>query len=389
MAGKWRSWAALAGVAAGIFSLVLWGSPQVADSYDLRTWHCAYRAFAAGENPYDARALFRCQAALGNTIPGAPAVYYGPWFFILFAPVMRWPYPVAGALLFTAQLFCALLTARIVWRLAGGAKERFGVAITAALLFYPNLQTLAWQQMGLLFTLSASAFLWLERRGRDAAAGAVLWPLTLKPHLFLVLIPAAAYWVCRERRWKIPLALAAAVLATAGVAEWYSPGLTGHYLDTIRQPPLEFQSPTLAGLLRTLLQTGAGGPPAWPVWAVPLAGMAGVAAWLAWRRPRVEWLETSWVLLPLALILAPYGHPHDYALLAVPVLYVLARAFGDRGSARARRVAAGTLFGLQAASFAADALWLDSGWQFFWFPPAVLGAAWLSLRTLGEAGRDE
>jgi hypothetical protein len=179
------------------------------------------------------------------------------------------------------------------------------------------------------------------------------------------------------------------VLAAALGAEAHSPGLFGQYAAKIRQPPFEFLSPTLTGLLRTGLWTGQGIPPAWPVWVVPLGGIAGLTAWLAWRRPRVEWMEMSWALLPLTLMLAPYAHPHDHALLLIPAVGCLARAFGETETARSRRAAVGLVFGLQAAGFLADALWLDAGWQFFWFPPAMMVAFWLCRRIVREeAGRD-
>jgi hypothetical protein len=220
-----------------------------------------------------------------------------------------------------------------------------------------------------LLLAGVTGFLWFHRRNQAFAAGAALALASVKPLVLALLWVALALWVFSGRRWRVLSGGLIAVGLASVVAVMIDPQVFEQYLALYRlQPPTEWASPTMGGLLR-LPSVLLGRDQYWLQY-VPLA--AGVIWLLAyWRRHRSDW---DWrvelpLLVAVSLATMPYGWDYDGILALVPVIAVAAALHRALPTARIRVVA--IYVGINAAALALNLLHTGAFW-FFWLAPALL-----------------
>ena len=287
-------------------------------------WYAGHLV-ATGRSPYDTAAWadassFGPQAALvaRNCADAASAScrwIYVPWLAWLYAPFGLLD-PAVGMLAISAVLLVASATGVVlIGREAGLRGPQAMVFGLCAALCAPYVWNTFLGHFGALELIGAalaSAALRARRAGALVAGGVLL---SLKPHLFLVLIPAAAAWLATRRTWRV-LAIAGAslgLLALVGIAS-----------DARFVAALGAAGEKASGLvLPTTWSLAARTPPSFVVVALALVAVAALAAWIV-VRSRPAPLAFVGVSMALSLVVAPYLHLYDHVVLLPAVAAAIA-----------------------------------------------------------------
>lgn len=282
----------------------------------------AGRLNAAGQNPYDAHDLFVIERAVSTGLTDAIMMWNPPWTLAIAMPFGLLPAALSHCLWIALQMALLLIAVDRLWRLYDGPVQLRWLAWIVALGFAPSFFVLRMGQIGPLILLGVVGFLYFERRGQGAWAGACLALATVKPHLVLLLGGAVILWVIQRRRWSVLAGGTATLLAATAVALAANPEVVRQYLDAMSHRPPEMLSPTLGTLLRLTF-----GVEHFRLQFVPMAlGLVWLP--LYWLRHRRHWVWTARapVLLLAGFLTASYGAwPFDFVVLLVPVLQVLTR----------------------------------------------------------------
>lgn len=323
-------------VALAILLLVALAIVTVRDA-DLSDFRCLYEAgrlVRLGEDPYD-RATWAAAVASdpARLPPCNEAFVYPLWTAVLFSGASLVPVRVAVAVWEVATLLFLAASAGLLaraWRAPGLARP----LLALVLLSQPAFSLVANAQLGGLVLLALAALsLALARRHATGASGAWLL-LLVKPHVTIAPLVGA---LAASRRFAALAATgAAAVLAATLIVRPSWPVELAREIVAQRRlgdPGLD----TLWGLAAALDLPG---------FAAPVAAAAAAATvWLALPRRRLDPRELLAALIPVSLVITPYGRAHDQVALAVAwgAALVAAEAAGAR---RARIVTATALVAL-------------------------------------------
>ena len=298
---------------------IVWSSPAVGDWYQF--WWAGH-VVATGGSPYDPNVW--AQAAQGPEFVGgainimrascAPIQpheclwLYPPWAALLFAPFGALPAETGIALLRVTLLVTGGIAIVMLVR-ETGLRPAMPLAAAVALTSQPLLLATRTGHFDALLIIGAL----LLRRGLDGStrwlvAGVLL--LSLKPHLVLALGVVTVMLLVRRGRAR-QLATAAAIVgmvAAVSTVLYPLPGLSALLAESADKT--EYGSPTT-----WLLARGLGGA-AWPLLAIVLVAISAAAAAVA-SRATTGRRDGALVAagLGLSLVIAPYEHVHDHALL--------------------------------------------------------------------------
>lgn len=173
-------------------------------------------------------------------------------------------------------------------------------------------------------------------RGQDTLAGAFLALATIKVHVLYLFLLVVAWWVVRERRWRVVLGAVLAMALWIGALLLIAPHSLADYAQAVAQnPPTQWRTATLGGALRSVF----GPEHTWLQFLPAALTVVLTGAWLLWRRPAISWPRD---LAPVLLISAPaaiYGWSFDHTVLLVVFLLLLAWAVAGWREARGHVVA--------------------------------------------------
>jgi hypothetical protein len=362
------------------------------DSGDFIEYWAAARLLVAGENPYDAVRLQQ----LENEATGRDdlvMMWNPPWTPVPFLPILLLPLGAATLAWLCLNLLLLVASATLLWkRLAPERVQRhLWAAWVAALLFMPALFTVRAGQISILLLFSVAGFFYFAERRQDTLAGAFLTLATIKLHVLYLFLFLVAWWVVRERRWRVVLGAALAMALWVGALLLIAPhSLAEYWQATTQNPPTQqWQTATLGGALRSLL-----GPEHTWLQFLP-AALTGLLAvvWLLWRRPAVTWPHD---LAPVLLISAPtavYGWSFDDTVLLVVFLLVVGWALAGWQAARGPAIAVLAGLVLMEALLAWQNQSAVNDVYLLWFPFALGGlylyAKWQLASRDRPPGREE
>jgi hypothetical protein len=288
---------------------------QVPFRNDFAAYWPVGRLLWQGQNPYDPIAIEALQVSVGDYLGGDSVVRYPPWALALLLPASLLPYAAAWYGWIVAQAALVGISSVWLWMMLGGTRAFLPLLIGYA--FPPSLFVALGGQIDGVVLLLVTAFLWAVLTGRDIPAGVCLGLLTVKPHLFLPLGLVALLWSWRERRWQVPVAAIAAILAAAAMVLSLRPEIFVDYSALLRTPGTSWQRPVALGTGLSLL---LGGRAPWLQWLPAL--LLGPATFVAWMRAgeRFDWKRDFGSLLVLGLLAAPYLLVHDLVLLLPALL---------------------------------------------------------------------
>lgn len=347
---------------------------------DLIQYWSAAHLYLTDRNPYDPVTLFSMQQS-AISLPHVIRMWNPPFIFPFIAWLAFIPFKVA-VVVWLLLSCCAyalsyfLLTGTsIVSRrplLAGTSKTPEAVFL---LTFYPVINTLSWGQLSCLLLLGLALFMYFMENSSlkgQVFAGLALSITLLKPHLLFLPYLFLLFYAARSGRLVVLISFVGFSILSAIVVSEAHPAIWNHYLAALGSPPIYFKTPTLGSLLQGGLNLHH-----------PLIRFAptvlGVATFMivAIFKPRfIRDLRLLFCLIPLSLILSPYGWGYDQTLLLPTALWILRTSSEQTGS----KVA----FLLVLLNFVAFIIPAQQGQHYLiWYPLAIL---WLALHTYRQSG---
>jgi hypothetical protein len=325
------------------------------------------------------------QASVGQPPGETTMMWNPPWVPVLLSPILGLPFEVAAFTWFVCNLALLWIIALFTPR-ALGYRGLSPWVYAAGMCFVPFIDCLKWGQLSLIHTVGFVLFLYFTRLQRFCLAGVVTALLLGKPHLFLLFIIPGLLWFVALAKYHRRAFIAGAVTAvTALIAATlvYCPDALIWWLEALHHPTTEhgvitireWQTATLASLVRTVIGASTGRIPDWPLWAFPLIGLAITSAYFMKRSSRIVWSDTAPALLCISCLCAGYGWFYDQSVLIVTQFSLLCRALGE-GNLTARYVTFAGLATMQLAIIAINLLTVSAQLYYVWLPLALLGLLW-------------
>jgi hypothetical membrane protein len=261
----------------------------------------------------------------------------------------------------------------------------------ATAIFYPLTECLRWGQLSIALTFAFTLFLWCVRRRHFFSAGLNLVLLSVKPHLFFLLVVPGLLWLMQleqgERRSLLVGVISGAGLVLVGITflwpeavQWWLASL-GHSPTAPGATPMEkWLTATASSWIRLVLQYFTGTMYRWPMWLVSVLTLGATAWYFFLKRPTVRWEIVAPPVMCLSLLCGSYGWLYDQTLLLVVNLRVFSQVLEWRQpSARRRGMALLILVNLLVWGVAA--LPHSKQHYFAWVPLAFLALWWWSERV--------
>ncbi|MBL0170961.1 MAG: DUF2029 domain-containing protein [Gemmatimonadaceae bacterium] len=386
-------------ISAVIFAALVSRTPRQHGDWgtqDFIEYWAANQVVAAHGNPYDAVQMLAVEQASGRTDSIPFMMWNPPWLLVLMQRVLRLPFPSAAAAWIGVNII--MNTVACVLIVSGYRRSRLSApdivpAVLASLLSVPMVMTIQLGQVSLLLLLAVALLYWAMRARRDLIAGLALAMLSVKPHLFLLVVVLVAIEVVRARRWRLVVGAVAGISALLIAVLLRASSLMSNWTHGLSEPPAgapaasTWRTPNLPNVIRELLAQWTGHGPSWPLTVIPLVAAVLCAIWL-WRRPHAHALDE---LLPsvlcLSVIAAPFGWTFDHVVLAVPQIIILVRAFAEVNSVARRWMLIGAVTTCHLGLVVQSQTTGTDYFGFWWFPPAVLGIWVFSSRFISLAAR--
>ena len=241
--------------------------------------------------------------------------FYPPTFLMMIAPLGLLPNIAAFLVFFAISLAGYALMGRFAWGGWNGALYLIALPTTLFAVFHG-------QNSLLLCALFGGALVALQSR-RFVLAGILIGCLTVKPQLG-ILIPfallAGRYWTVFAVASLTTIVLVLASWSLFGTAAWIAfLDQTVFARDLVGQEALPFELHVT--LFTALQQIGVSSAVAIGVQAALTIFLIGLVAWV-WRQELAFELKAV-ILSSAALLATPYLLSYDFALLAVPFIFLL------------------------------------------------------------------
>jgi hypothetical protein len=293
---------------------------------DFRAFYCAGSVIAHGANPYLNEPLRACEVAAGP--PAEPSGMRSvtlpaplpPYALLLFVPLSALPFAWAAAffelLIVAAMTAATVLYARVTAVPALWLYLAFA-AITACVTYFVG------QPVPFVLLAFAGAALALRQQRWNIAAACML-VTTIEPHLAL---PAIAALLIAMPRTRIPLAVGACLLASAGIAAVGSRAAVMYVGQVIPAHALANAYEWQYSLTSVLTSFGFAAVPAVHIGELMYALMLVAGVVVALRLWRASGDAAALVIVPPAFAVFGGVHVHSQQLIvALPaMLYVFAR----------------------------------------------------------------
>lgn len=358
----WRVFAAFCIVAAGFcfVAAILAFSLRNTNpgGWDFIEYWAAEQQLIHGANPYDPAAILRIEQASGFD-KARPEFWYSPPAALFMALPLGLLSAKTGLILWVIVLFaCLSVSLRLLWRLNGSPDT---LLFLLGYLFAPVLICLQAGQISIFFLLCLVLFLYF-RESWPFAAGAVLLPCTLKPHLFLPFAIALLLWVVSRKAFRVLAGFLFSLVAGSALTFCFDPHIWSQYSQMMRTEGMLYEFvPTLSEMLRLLIDRNA-------VWLQFLPVGAGCiwAIWYFWtRRSKWDWMDHGLVVILVSGLCRPYGWFFDESILLPAVLTGVIRARESGRSLLPIGIVAGAalLEVIGSAKIASQAyLWTSPAW---------------------------
>jgi hypothetical protein len=346
---------------------------------DFVQYWAAGRLNLSGGNPYDGAQLYALQRSVGWEEAAPLMMWNPPWMLALAMPLSLLPYTAARALWLLGGFAIIILCADVCWRLYGGVERRRWVAWLVALFFTPTMMALKLGQISPLVLLGVVGFLYATTHERWMLAGISAALIAVKPQLLYLLWPVLLLWALQMRNWRLPVALAATLLVSTGVALAANPLVVKHYLHlNLNETPFIWATPTLGSLLRYLL----GDEKHWLQFIPAVLGCVWLIQYWQRNQSAWRWTEQMPLVLLVSLVTMPFGWTYDGVIL-IPAA-VQATVWLARGQRRLHSAigAIAHIILVACALAVYGAGWTD--FANFWLAPALL-AMYLVIRRVAMA----
>ncbi len=281
--------------------------------------------FQDGISPYSKEAAQYTQERIygRTTLPGEDEnrLVYPFYSIVLHGPFAFLDHAVGRAIYMTwlqIALFAGvIMTLDLVrWR---PRRWMLAAVLVWSLLYYPEARGIILGQFALFGFFSLACTLFLLKRERDTAAGAILVLATIKPTLIWLVLPFLLMWAVFRRRWRFLLGfgctLATLIVGTllilpTWISEWLNRILM-YTAYTVGQSPVWLLCHDLVPQLGT---TGE----------LAVAGLLFLGMLIAWR---LAFLKSEWfywslgITLVVSNLIVPRSATTNYVLMLIPTLW--------------------------------------------------------------------
>ncbi len=315
----------------GLVTIYAFSMPLV----DFIEYWTAAHLLLVHQNPYSLPAMFHAQQLLGWKEPVPLMFLSPPWALPFILPLaFAKSYALAWLVWVTAMVCAVALSSWILMELyfdnvrLPEISDAWFYRCLFAFTFYPVLLCLKFAQTAPLLLLGVAGFLFFESKRRPVLAGALLCLTLIKPQLLYLVWLAVFLRSCQQRRWKVLVSSALAIILLTAFALRLDPRAWRHYWELARSPYAEVFLSGTVGFVRSALGSRN---TYWLQFVPPVFGLAWFAVY--WRKHRGNWNWTARMpaLVTACLLTTPYGWLSDQTLLAVPIIAVAAIAAKEQG----------------------------------------------------------
>jgi hypothetical protein len=286
---------------------------------DFVQYWLASTALLTRVDPYDPAAWVALHRAFGapgyEVVPGL-AFLYPLMTAALTLPFAFFPLAIAAPLWFVCQTTAACIALVSLGRRIFGAGARAHIASLLAMvaLMQPGYILAGGGNIARFLPSILAGSLALLLAGRPLAAGIVLGFGVVKPHLFLLYVPALLLFVAPRDRARLlaGLVVAPAVSLAASVA--LRPDWVAEWTTEVGHVNGVFGLTTLWGITQ--------GDPAWIPWTIALLSCGALVVWRRVRRPPLA--VAAGAAAALSVFVAPYAGGIDLGMLVPTVAAYLA-----------------------------------------------------------------
>jgi hypothetical protein len=290
---------------------------------DFLEYWAAARLDVAGENPYSPAALLALERQAGLNSDKPLMMWNPPWSLPFIVPFGLLSLGTARALVFVFTFLIVFGCADWLWRFYGGAPQRRWIAWGLTCSFAPAMVCVASGQIAPLVLLGLALFLYWKERALHFPAGAAILLISFKPHLLYLLWVLLAWWIIRNRCWKLALGAFGAIGGSTCIAAAINTVPVTHYWAAwSSNSPLALYAPPLGGLLRV----GFGWQRHWLQFVPAIMALAWCAWWYR-KGPALTGRGDLPLLLLVSVCTSPYGWLFDQVVL-LPALLKRAAEFG-------------------------------------------------------------
>ncbi|MDA8113870.1 MAG: glycosyltransferase family 87 protein [Acidithiobacillus sp.] len=295
---------------------------EVAGRDYIQYW-AAGKQLIHGADPYEAKAIFRLEKSAGLTRL-QPEISFSPPLILPFVLLFGLFSAKTGLTVLFAVLLAAIsISMWILWQIQGSPNT---LLFLLGFLFAPLIVCLQAGQISILLLFGIMLFLYFVE-SRSWLAGIALFPLTLKPHLFLPFAVALLLWVFSRRAYGL-LAGFFSVLGVGLVLTFLvDPHAWAQYRHMMEmQGALSQPLPTLSQILQRSINRDA-------LW-LQFVPEVVACAWAVWyfrkHQSQWKWMDQGLLLLLVSSVCRPYGWFFDESVLLPAVLtgVLLARQTG-------------------------------------------------------------
>jgi hypothetical protein len=300
-----------------------------------------------------------------------------PWGLAIAMPVGALPINLAQVLWVYGQAAFILLSSVVLWRLNGGRSDRWWVPVVLAAASGPVWwQTVGGQYAGVLL-VGLVGYLAAHRANRPVLAGAFAALTALKPHLFALFAIGLLIDAVRTSHGRRVVLGGLATLAGGAIAATLAnPLVWGQYLAAVTGPGSDLApgltdwfNPTLQAWVRHAIP----GRPFWVQCVPAVVGSVGFTVyWWKHGGPDRWPAALPWVV-PIGLLIAPYGSwPCDLTLLLVPLIG-LAERLDERNWVLSRRRLLGAIYAGANLGMVVMILGKPKLEYYVWVAPVLIG----------------
>ncbi len=284
---------------------------------DFVAYWAGFHLVQEGRNPYDLEEFrsFKHETGYDRTQETDYVFWYVPWFLILFAPFLAWPFPISAALWLICNLCFPMILSFLSWKVfRPDERQSMTVLFLSGMILAPFIFLLRMGQISFWIVLGVIGTVLCLEKKRDFWAGWFLILTTIKPQTIFLFYLLLGIWAIQNKRFRVLTTFIGIFLALQISVLMLWPALYSHWITTC-QNPLDFFSTTLASFLWCHMSGAAGKSCEWIFLALPcFAALGGIFYFL---RRKVVWKNHLPAGLLLSLIFMPYGGLSDYNLLAI------------------------------------------------------------------------
>lgn len=300
-------------------------------------WH-SWRVIRDGNNPYDPALAIELRKATPDIPMYLFLSWNPPWTFVLLSPFTSGPFETCAMFW---MLFQFILLAIIATVTAPAIEERSPSLVLraiAVIVFFPALDSLYFGQLGITLATSVALFLFFQQRRSYFWAGVSLLPLSVKPHIFYLLVVPGVKWILQLPKAHALRFMCGALggfgllisvtiaLSTDIIYDWIAAlRMSTNSSFTKGVIPFPFwQTTTLTTWIR--LAFAASEPPSWPLKVVPSVALVGTILYFLWAKGPIVWKKVAPPLLCVSLLTSSYGWVYDQSVLIVPQMAIVCGA---------------------------------------------------------------